>query len=141
MPCLNCDNFFFSKKFCLKNFKIYFWNTIHWHNRINFQNVILVCTEENIQFLSTADAVFKMWQFRNYEFGIGENIFKHESLMFFHKIFIQKITTVQICLMLSFTAWFEGKKIAIKGQLISEWNFGVFKSPKQPTKLFPGFLP
>ena len=30
--------------------------------------------EENNYFLSTADAVFKMWQFRNYEFGIGENV-------------------------------------------------------------------
>ena len=29
----------------------------------------------------------------------------------------------------------------IKGQLISKCPFGVFKSPKQPTKFFPGFLP
>ena len=28
-----------------------------------------------------------------------------------------------------------------KGQLISKCPFGVFKSPKKPTKLFPGFLP
>ena len=34
-----------------------------------------------------------------------------------------------------------GDKIATKGHLISEWNFGVFKSPKKPTKFFPGFLP
>jgi hypothetical protein len=27
-----------------------------------------------------------------------------------------------------------------KGQLISEWNFGVFKSPKKRT-FFGGFLP
>ena len=32
------------------------------------------CTEENNHFLSAADAVFRMWQFRNYEFGIGENV-------------------------------------------------------------------
>ena len=34
--------------------------------------------------------------------------------------------------------------IMIKGQLISEWNFSVFKSPKKPTKFltdfFPGFI-
>ena len=28
-----------------------------------------------------------------------------------------------------------------KGQLISKWPFGVFKSPKKPTKKFLGFLP
>ena len=28
-----------------------------------------------------------------------------------------------------------------KGQLISKCPFGVFKSPKKPTKCFPGFLP
>ena len=28
-----------------------------------------------------------------------------------------------------------------KGQLISKCSFGVFKSPKKPTKFFPGFLP
>ena len=28
-----------------------------------------------------------------------------------------------------------------KGQLISKCPFGVFKSPKKPTKFFPGFLP
>ena len=28
-----------------------------------------------------------------------------------------------------------------KGQLISEWIFGVFKSPKKPTKFFDRFLP
>ena len=28
-----------------------------------------------------------------------------------------------------------------KGQLISKCPFGVFKSPKKPTKHFPGFLP
>ena len=28
-----------------------------------------------------------------------------------------------------------------KGQLISKCPFGVFKSPKRPTKYFPGFLP
>ena len=28
-----------------------------------------------------------------------------------------------------------------KGQLISKCPFGVFKSPKKPTKIFPGFLP
>jgi hypothetical protein len=28
-----------------------------------------------------------------------------------------------------------------KGQLISKRPFGVFKSPKTPTKFFPGFLP
>ena len=28
-----------------------------------------------------------------------------------------------------------------KGQLISKCPFGVFKSPKKPTKKFPGFLP
>ena len=27
-----------------------------------------------------------------------------------------------------------GWKMCTKGQLISEWNFGVFKSPKKPTK-------
>ena len=32
---------------------------------------------------------------------------------------------------------FEGPK----GQLISKCPFGVFKSPKKPTKFFPGFLP
>jgi hypothetical protein len=30
---------------------------------------------------------------------------------------------------------------AAKGQLISKCSFGVFKSPKKPTKIFPGFLP
>ena len=29
----------------------------------------------------------------------------------------------------------------VKGQLISKCPFGVFKSPKIPTKFFPGFLP
>ena len=29
----------------------------------------------------------------------------------------------------------------IKGQLISEWNFGVFKSPKKPTKFLTDFCP
>ena len=29
----------------------------------------------------------------------------------------------------------------IKGQLILECPFGVFKSPKKPTNVFPGFLP
>ena len=28
-----------------------------------------------------------------------------------------------------------------KGQLILKCPFGVFKSPKKPTKFFPGFLP
>ena len=28
-----------------------------------------------------------------------------------------------------------------KGQLISKCPFGVFKSPKKPTKLLSGFLP
>ena len=28
-----------------------------------------------------------------------------------------------------------------KGQLILKCPFGVFKSPKKPTKIFPGFLP
>ena len=28
-----------------------------------------------------------------------------------------------------------------KGQLISKCPFGVFKSSKKPTKIFPGFLP
>ena len=28
-----------------------------------------------------------------------------------------------------------------KGQLISKCPFGVIKSPKKPTKFFPGFLP
>ena len=28
-----------------------------------------------------------------------------------------------------------------KGQLISEWNFGVFKSPQKPTKYLPDFCP
>ncbi len=28
-----------------------------------------------------------------------------------------------------------------KGQLISEWNFGVFKSPKKPTKFLTDFCP
>ena len=28
-----------------------------------------------------------------------------------------------------------------KGQLISEWNFGVFKSPKKPTQILERFLP
>ena len=29
----------------------------------------------------------------------------------------------------------------IKGQLISEWNFGIFKSPKKPTKFLTDFCP
>ena len=29
----------------------------------------------------------------------------------------------------------------IKGQLISEWNFGVFKNPKKPTKFLADFCP
>ena len=33
------------------------------------------------------------------------------------------------------------KQAAAKGQLISKCPFGVFKSPKKPTKNFPGFLP
>ena len=65
---------FFSNKSYLKSYKIYFWNAMHWRYWINFQNVILVCTEEKNHFLSTADAVFKMWQFWNYKFGIGENV-------------------------------------------------------------------
>ena len=28
-----------------------------------------------------------------------------------------------------------------KGQLISEWNFGAFKSPKKPTKFLADFCP
>ena len=32
------------------------------------------------------------------------------------------------------------KQAAAKGQLISKSPFGVFKSPKQPTKFSPGFL-
>ena len=28
-----------------------------------------------------------------------------------------------------------------KGQLISEWNFGVFKSPKKANQMFDRFLP
>ena len=28
-----------------------------------------------------------------------------------------------------------------KGQLITKCPFGVFKSPKKPTKFLPGFLP
>ena len=30
---------------------------------------------------------------------------------------------------------------ATKGQLISEWSFGVFKSPKKPTKFLSDFCP
>ena len=30
---------------------------------------------------------------------------------------------------------------ATKGQLISEWSFGVFKSPKKPTKSLSDFCP
>ena len=30
---------------------------------------------------------------------------------------------------------------ATKGQLISEWSFGVFKSPKKPTKFLTDFCP
>ena len=30
--------------------------------------------------------------------------------------------------------------IVVKGQLILKCPFGVFKSPKKPTKFFPGFL-
>ena len=30
---------------------------------------------------------------------------------------------------------------ATKGQLILEWSFGVFKSPKKPTKFLTDFLP
>ena len=29
----------------------------------------------------------------------------------------------------------------VKGQIISEGNFGVFKYPKKDTKFFEGFLP
>ena len=32
-------------------------------------------------------------------------------------------------------------KYVDKGQLISKYPFGAFKSPKKPTKFFPGFLP
>ena len=36
----------------------------------------------------------------------------------------------------------QSKKMwGIKGQLISKYPFGVFKSPEKPTKFFPGFLP
>ena len=31
--------------------------------------------------------------------------------------------------------------IFIKGQLISKWPFGAFKSPKKPTNFFKEFLP
>ena len=31
--------------------------------------------------------------------------------------------------------------ISIKGQLISELNFDVFKSPKKPTKVYTDFCP
>ena len=30
-------------------------------------------------------------------------------------------------------------KTFLKGQLISEWNFGFFKSPKKPTKYLPDY--
>ena len=33
------------------------------------------------------------------------------------------------------------QNVVAKGQLISKWPFGVFKSCKKPTKFFPGFLP
>ena len=33
------------------------------------------------------------------------------------------------------------KDLYTKGQLISKCPYGVFKSPKKPTKIFPGFLP
>ena len=29
---------------------------------------------------------------------------------------------------------------SVKGQLISEWNFGVFKSPKKPTKFYKNLI-
>ena len=32
-------------------------------------------------------------------------------------------------------------KISFKGQLISKWNCGVFKSPKKPTKFLTDFCP
>ena len=32
-------------------------------------------------------------------------------------------------------------KICFKGQLISEWTFGVFKSPQKPTKFMTDFWP
>ena len=32
-------------------------------------------------------------------------------------------------------------RLLTKGQLISKCPFGVFKSPKNPSKKFPGFLP
>ena len=31
--------------------------------------------------------------------------------------------------------------LVCKGQLISKYLFGVFKSPKKPTNLFPRYLP
>ena len=34
-----------------------------------------------------------------------------------------------------------GIDVVTKGQLISNCPFGVFKSPKKPTKFFPEFLP
>ena len=30
---------------------------------------------------------------------------------------------------------------SVKGQLILKYPFGVFKSPKKPRQIFPGFLP
>ena len=38
-------------------------------------------------------------------------------------------------------AWLFQKLLGPKGQLILKCPFGVFKSFKKPTKLFPGFLP
>ena len=53
-------------------------------------------------------------------------------------------TYVKIDLKLIFLA-FGGLHIhyldLFKGQLISEWNFGVFKSPKKPTKFETNFCP
>ena len=42
------------------------------------------------------------------------------------------------------STWFKHSKNLkgiTKGQLISEWNFGVFKSPKKPTKFLTDFCP
>ena len=109
-------------------------------NWINFQNVILVSTEEKNHFLSTADAVFRMWQFRNYEFGIGENVAWISHVLKAQQ-FYSKTSHSSNMPHAFFHSRIRGDKIATKGHLISEWNFGVFKSPQKVTQILDRFLP
>ena len=87
----------------------------------------------------TADSVTKRKRNRKYLTTTNKTHLKALTTFFVTTTFLLHHATAEKYIGMNHCCYFHG--YMAKGQLILKCPFGVFKSPKNPTKIFPGFLP